>query len=162
MTRLPIGEFIARARKEKGLTQREVAETLGISNRTVSAWEQGRAYPDILSLYQLAEILGVTTDEILRGEKAESLQPENGNVQADEASTAGNAQPNGGNIPHSTEEGAGVKAEGSGVADMENYRDAVDDFAFRSRICMAIQCCGLLFLCGGIIASIYILWLGIL
>ncbi|MGN0812520.1 MAG: helix-turn-helix domain-containing protein [Candidatus Coproplasma sp.] len=162
MTRLPIGEFIAKARKEKGLTQREVADTLGISNRTVSAWEQGRAYPDILSLYQLAEILGVTTDEILRGEKADCAQPENSNIQADEALTAEYAQPNGEKIPPSSEEGSGVKAEGSGVAASENYRVAVDDFAFRSRICIAVQCCGFFFLCGGIIASFFILWLGIL
>ncbi|MGN1373140.1 MAG: helix-turn-helix domain-containing protein [Candidatus Coproplasma sp.] len=169
MTRLPIGEFIAKARKEKGLTQREVADILGISNRTVSAWEQGRAYPDILSLYQLAEILGVTTDEILRGEKAESPQPERGNMQADEALTDEYALPNGEKIPPSTQEGSGVKAEGSGVkadgagvAATDNYRAAVDDFAFRSRICTAVQCCGLLFLCGGIIASFFILWLGIL
>lgn len=154
MTRLPIGEFIAKARKEKGLTQREVAETLGISNRTVSAWEQGRAYPDILSLYQLAEILGVTTDEILRGEKADCTQPENsGRIHAEEALTAEYAQPNDGNIPHSTEERAGVTAT-------ENYRAAIDSFAFRSRICIAVQCCGLFFFCGGIIVPI--LWLSIL
>lgn len=150
MTRLPIGEFIAKARKEKGLTQREVAETLGISNRTVSAWEQGRAYPDILSLYQLAEILGVTTDEILRGEKADCAQPEN--IQADETLTAEHAQPNDGNLHTSTEDASFTATE--------KYRAAIDSFAFRSRICIAVQCCGLFFFCGGIIVPI--LWLGIL
>lgn len=155
MTRLPIGEFIAKARKEKGLTQREVAETLGISNRTVSAWEQGRAYPDILSLYQLAEILGVTTDEILRGEKADCTQPENGGSKhADEASTAEYAQPNDGNL-HTSSEDASFTAT-------ENYRTEVDGFAFRSRICIAVLCCGFFFLSGSIIASFFILWLGIL
>ncbi len=70
MAKQTIGEFLATQRKAKGHTQQEVAERLGISNRTLSSWEQGRAYPDILTLPALAEIYGVTADEILNGERA--------------------------------------------------------------------------------------------
>ena len=70
--RQTIGEFLAAQRKAKGFTQKQVADMLGVSNRTLSAWEQGRAYPDILTLPALSEIYGVTADEILNGEKASS------------------------------------------------------------------------------------------
>lgn len=72
MAKRPIGEFLAQLRRTCGFTQQEVADRLGISNRTLSAWEQGRSYPDILSLPALAEIYGVTADEILQGEYAHS------------------------------------------------------------------------------------------
>lgn len=157
MTKLPIGEFIAKARREKGLTQREIADILGISNRTVSAWEQGRAYPDILSLSQLAEILGVTADEILKGEKANSAEPVKSNSsQADNtASTTDCTQSNGENMPPSA-------GKGASVTETSNCRAAVDNLAFRGRVCVSVQCCGSVLLCGGIVASNFILWLGIL
>lgn len=69
MPKMTIGEFLATQRKAKGYTQQQIAERLGISNRTLSSWEQGRAYPDILTLPALAEIYGVSVDEILRGER---------------------------------------------------------------------------------------------
>lgn len=68
MTKRTIGEFLAARRKQAGLTQREVAERLGVSNKTLSGWESGRSYPDILILPALARLYGVTVDEILRGE----------------------------------------------------------------------------------------------
>ena len=70
-----IGEFLATLRRANGYTQQEVADKLGISNRTLSAWERGTALPDILLLPALAELYGVTTDEILRGERTESQKP---------------------------------------------------------------------------------------
>jgi len=72
MARQPIGEFLATLRKAHGYTQQQVADELGISNRTLSAWEQGRAYPDILTLPALAELYGVTADEIINGERAKT------------------------------------------------------------------------------------------
>ncbi len=63
------GAFIAELRKENDLTQTALAEKLNISNRTVSKWENGDGYPDITILPQIAEILGVTVDELLLGEK---------------------------------------------------------------------------------------------
>lgn len=72
MAKQPIGEFLATLRKAHGYTQQQVADELGISNRTLSAWEQGRAYPDILTLPALAELYGVTADEIINGERAKT------------------------------------------------------------------------------------------
>lgn len=64
------GSFIAGLRKEKGLTQQELADRLQISNKTVSKWECGEGMPDITLLPALAAELGVTADDLLRGEKA--------------------------------------------------------------------------------------------
>ncbi len=64
-----IGEFLAALRKARGYTQQEVADRLSVSNRTVSAWERGTVLPDILLLPALAELYGVTADEILAGER---------------------------------------------------------------------------------------------
>ncbi len=64
-----IGEFLATLCKARGYTQQEVADRLSVSNRTVSAWERGTVMPDILLLPALAELYGVTADEILAGER---------------------------------------------------------------------------------------------
>ena len=69
MTRQTIGAFLATQRKAHGYTQEEVADKLGISNRTLSKWETDRSSPDILALPALAQLYGVTVDEILRGER---------------------------------------------------------------------------------------------
>ena len=70
MTRQTIGAFLATQRKAHGYTQEEVADRLGISNRTLSKWETDRSSPDIFCLPALADLYGVTVDEILRGERA--------------------------------------------------------------------------------------------
>lgn len=69
MARMNIGEFIAALRKSSGYTQQEVAERLGVSNKTVSSWETGISCPDIALLPAIAELFGVTCDELLRGER---------------------------------------------------------------------------------------------
>jgi transcriptional regulator with XRE-family HTH domain len=66
-----IGYFIAECRKEKQITQQELADKLNITNKAVSKWETGKGLPDITILTELAEILGVSSDEILRGKKNE-------------------------------------------------------------------------------------------
>lgn len=63
------GEFIAELRKQKKITQNELADLLGVTNKAVSRWETGEGYPEITLLPRLAIILGVTVDEILNGEK---------------------------------------------------------------------------------------------
>lgn len=63
-----IGNRISYLRKEKGITQEEMAEKLGVTPQAVSKWENDISYPDILLLPKLAEILGVTVDELLSGE----------------------------------------------------------------------------------------------
>lgn len=73
---ITIGKRIARLRKDKGLKQEALAEMLGVSGQAVSKWENGQTCPDISLLPQLAQILGVTVDELLSGkqEKVSAVQ----------------------------------------------------------------------------------------
>ena len=64
-----IGKFIASCRKEKKLTQEELAEKLNITKNAVSKWERGLSLMDMSLLKPLSEILGVSVNEILSGEK---------------------------------------------------------------------------------------------
>ena len=64
-----IGKFIALNRKNKGLTQEQLAEKLGVTNKTVSRWETGKYMPDLSLLKPLSEELGITLNELLSGEK---------------------------------------------------------------------------------------------
>ena len=59
------GVFIAKLRKEKGMTQKELAEELFVSDKAVSKWERGQSLPDITLLNPLAEALGVSAAELL-------------------------------------------------------------------------------------------------
>ena len=71
-----IGEFMAALRKAQGRTQMDVANELGVSNKTVSSWETGASCPDIAMLPAIAELYGVTCDELLRGERLHTAPPE--------------------------------------------------------------------------------------
>ena len=71
-----VGQRISKLRKEKNLTQEELAELLSVSGQAVSKWEQDRSYPDILLLPTLANILGVTVDELLTGETPVAVETE--------------------------------------------------------------------------------------
>lgn len=66
-----IGEFISYNRKNKGLTQEQLGEKLGVSNKTISRWENGNYMPDLSLLQPLSEELGITLNELLSGEKIE-------------------------------------------------------------------------------------------
>ena len=66
------GEFIAKLRKERGMTQRELAEKLFVSDKAVSKWERGQSLPDITMLNPLADALGATSAELLNCEKIEN------------------------------------------------------------------------------------------
>ncbi len=63
-----IGAFIARCRKEKNLTQMQLAELLEITNQAVSKWENGRGMPDVSLLQPLCDILGISLNELFSGE----------------------------------------------------------------------------------------------
>ncbi|MBO5166592.1 MAG: helix-turn-helix transcriptional regulator [Lachnospiraceae bacterium] len=65
-----IGQFIAELRKEKQMTQKELAEKLYITDKAVSKWERGLSCPDISLISPLADILGITASELLNGEKS--------------------------------------------------------------------------------------------
>lgn len=69
MEKKTIGGFIAALRKANGLTQKQLAEKLNVSDKAVSRWERDEAMPDLSLIPELADIFGVTTDEILRGER---------------------------------------------------------------------------------------------
>ncbi len=64
-----IGKFISACRKEKGLTQMQLAEKLNITNRAVSKWETGKSMPDVSLMLDLCGILGITVNELLSGER---------------------------------------------------------------------------------------------
>lgn len=70
MPKQTTGEFMATLRKANGYTQQDVAEKLNISNRTLSSWETDRTLPDVLMLPAIADLYGVTVDELLRGERS--------------------------------------------------------------------------------------------
>ncbi|MEY8432508.1 helix-turn-helix transcriptional regulator [Lachnospiraceae bacterium 48-42] len=69
MNQEKIGKFIAECRKEKNLTQLQLAEMLNISNRAVSKWETGKSCPDVSIMMELCDILGINVNELLSGER---------------------------------------------------------------------------------------------
>lgn len=72
MNQVEIGKFIAQNRKEKKLTQAQLAEKLNITDRAVSKWETGKSMPDASLILELCEILDITADELLSGEKTDA------------------------------------------------------------------------------------------
>ena len=70
---MTLGKRIATFRKEKGITQEELAQMLDISGQAVSKWENDLTCPDINTLPKLAQILGVTVDELLSGKKESAV-----------------------------------------------------------------------------------------
>ena len=70
MNQTAIGSYIARKRKEQNLTQEQLAEKLGVSNKTISKWENGKCMPDYSIIQKLCEVLHVTLPELMDGEDA--------------------------------------------------------------------------------------------
>lgn len=68
MDQLKIGKFIASCRKENNLTQMQLADKLGITDRAVSKWETGKAMPDSSIMLLLCDILGISVNDLLNGE----------------------------------------------------------------------------------------------
>ena len=64
--KVQIGTNISNLRKRQGLTQAGLAEKVNYSDKAVSKWERGESVPDILTLVDLAEVLGVTVDDLLQ------------------------------------------------------------------------------------------------
>lgn len=69
MDQRKIGKFIAECRKRKGLTQMQLAERLGITDKAISKWERGVAMPDTGLMLDLCDILGISVNELLYGEE---------------------------------------------------------------------------------------------
>lgn len=72
MAELTMGGFIAAKRQEKGFTQLELGEKLGVTDKAVSKWERDISCPDIGSIPRLAEVLGVSVEELMRVNKEAS------------------------------------------------------------------------------------------
>ena len=68
MDNMQTGKLIAELRKKQGLTQQQLADKMNLSNKTISKWESGSGSPDISNLHVLAEALGISVDELLKGE----------------------------------------------------------------------------------------------
>ena len=69
MDQSKIGKFIAECRKDKELTQMQLAEKLGITDKAISKWERGIAMPDTAIMLELCDILGISVNELLSGER---------------------------------------------------------------------------------------------
>ena len=69
MDQIKIGKFIAQRRKQAGLTQLQLADQLGITDKAISKWENGKALPDSSIMLALCSILGISVNELLSGEK---------------------------------------------------------------------------------------------
>ena len=78
MNQIKIGKFIAECRKSVNLTQLQLAEKLGITDKAISKWERGISMPDTSIMLELCEILGISVNELLSGER---IQMENSDRQ---------------------------------------------------------------------------------
>ena len=67
------GDFLYELRKEKGMTQAELADVLGVTNKAVSKWETGEAMPETAQLLPISRIFGVTVDELLAGKRGDKV-----------------------------------------------------------------------------------------
>ena len=75
MEKRTLGAFIAILRKAKGLTQKQLAEMLNVSDKAVSRWERDECAPDLSAIPVLADIFGITADELLRGQRKQAEEP---------------------------------------------------------------------------------------
>jgi len=86
MNNIQTGKLIAELRKQQGLTQQQLADQLNLSNKTISKWESGSGSPDISNLPILADTLGVSVDELLRGALNETETKQSQNTSKSEVS----------------------------------------------------------------------------
>lgn len=76
-----IGKLISKLRHEKGMTQKELADILGISPKTISKWECGSGFPDISMIKKIAEELDISVEELLDGKKLEESNKRKFNIK---------------------------------------------------------------------------------
>lgn len=74
------GHFLAEVRKEKQMTQKDLADKLFVSDKTVSKWERGNSMPNVTLLIPIADVLGITVTELLQGEKLKENKTLNSDV----------------------------------------------------------------------------------
>ena len=73
MDQVKIGKFIAQCRNEKNITQEELGEKLGVTNKTISRWENGHYLPDIEMMQLLSKEFSISINELISGEKINDL-----------------------------------------------------------------------------------------
>lgn len=76
MDQIRIGKFIAESRKSRNLTQRQLADALSISDKTISKWECGKGLPEVSLMLPLCEALDITVNDLLSGEKVSATDYE--------------------------------------------------------------------------------------
>ncbi len=86
MEQQKIGAFLRQLRRERNLTQEQLAERLGVSNRSVSRWENGATLPDLGLLVELADFYQVDLGELIRGERCDMPAAETAGLLADYSS----------------------------------------------------------------------------
>lgn len=69
MNQEKIGNFILELRKEKNMTQQELADKIGVTDKAISKWENGRGMPDLSLMKPLCKELGITINELISGER---------------------------------------------------------------------------------------------
>ena len=77
MDQIKIGRFISEMRKSKNITQKQLAEKLSISDKTVSKWECGKGLPDVSLMLDLCEELQITVNDLLTGERVTEIDYQN-------------------------------------------------------------------------------------
>lgn len=77
MDQIKIGKFIAEERKAKKYTQRELADKLSISDKTISKWERGQSYPDFQRLVMLSDYFDMTLDELVKDIDVQDVRDKN-------------------------------------------------------------------------------------
>lgn len=80
-----LGAVIAQTRKEKGMTQLELAEKMGVTDKAVSKWERELSCPDVSSLPVLAEVLGLSLEELMHGKAEKSAAEKRVRMLVDQA-----------------------------------------------------------------------------
>lgn len=136
MKQTDVGNRIAIKRKEKGLTQLQLAEKLNVSNRTVSKWENGDGYPDITVLPDLSDILEISIDELIRGEKSYENP---GKKQADTDEYSDNSTATKGPVLNVVSFGLVIFASVSGIiTELVFYRYLVFGYIIERYIVIAI------------------------
>ena len=83
---LELGRFILTCRKEKNLTQKQLGEELGVTDRAVSKWENGKSFPDISLIEPLCQILDISVGEFMLGKR---IEPEHYQEETEKAWIAG-------------------------------------------------------------------------
>ncbi len=81
MKKKTLGMMISSLRKENGMTQLELAEKMGVTDKAVSKWERDLSYPDVNSIPKLADIFGVSVDELMHNRRESQNEERKGVTQ---------------------------------------------------------------------------------